>query len=50
LYFSFGKANPERQRQKAMALAYIEAVFACGQLMNWLVALQPPVRLNKKEG
>jgi hypothetical protein len=33
-----------------MALAYTKAFFACGQLRNWLVALHPPVRLNKKEG
>jgi hypothetical protein len=49
LSFSFNKTNPEKQRQKALAFAYTKAFFACGQMRNWLVALQPHVRLNKKE-
>jgi hypothetical protein len=46
---SFNKVNLERQRQKAIALAYMKVFFACGQLKNWIVAFQLPPRLNQKE-
>jgi hypothetical protein len=41
--------NREWQRQNAIALAYTEIFFACGQLRNRLVARQTPIRRNEKE-
>jgi hypothetical protein len=42
-------ANPERQRQKAIALAYTKIFFACDELRNRLVAHQTPISRNEKE-